>query len=382
MNYSLGVQFHFFGRVLVRQSILVGAALFAVSACKKETPPEPPPAPAPVAAKPAEPPAPAGDATLAKAKAVFKPLSAQFVSEKNPITPEKIALGRQLYFEKRLSKNHDVSCNSCHVLSAFGVDNKPTSEGHKKQLGARNSPTVYNAAGHFVQFWDGRAADVEEQAKGPVLNPVEMAMTDAASVEKVLKSVPGYAPLFAAAFPGEKEPITYDNVAKAIGAFERTLVTPSRFDKYLAGDEKALTDDEKKGVETFISAGCTACHMGEHVGAAMYQKLGLVKAVADLKDEGRSKISNNAGEKFFFKVPTLRNVEKTAPYLHDGSQQTLEGVIAFMGEYQLGKTLTADEVGSIAAFLKTLTGELPAPELISEPAALPGSKTTPKPDPT
>ena len=365
----------------MRKAIIVGATLLAVSSCKKETPPAPPPAPtpAPEAVKPA---APAGDATLVKAKALFKPLSAQFTSETNACTPERVTLGRQLYFEKRLSKNQDVACNSCHLLNALGVDNKPTSEGHKKQIGERNSPSVYNAAGHFVQFWDGRAADVEEQAKGPVLNPVEMAMKDEASVVKVLKSVPGYEPLFAAAFPGEKDPITYDNMAKAIGAFERTLATPSRFDKYLAGDEKALTDAEKKGIETFISVGCTACHTGEFVGGGMYQKFGLVKAVPDLKDEGRSKISKNDAEKFFFKVPSLRNVEKTAPYFHDGSKQTLEEAIAFMGEYQLGKTLSKEEVDSIATFLKSLTGELPPPALIAEPAALPGGKSTPKPDPT
>jgi len=324
----------------------------------------------------------AADPTLDKAKIFFKPLPAQFTSKDNPITKEKVELGRQLYFEKRLSKNQDVSCNSCHLLAKYGVDGQPTSPGHKKQHGERNSPSVYNAGAQFVQFWDGRAATLEEQAKGPLQNPVEMAMPDPASVEKVIKSIPGYAPMFKAAFPGEKDPITYDNLAKAIGAFERTLVTPSRWDKYLEGDESALSAAEKKGLEDFISTGCIACHMGESVGGAMYQKYGLVKPVPGLKDEGRSKISKNKDEKFFFKVPSLRNVEMTAPYLHDGSVKTLEESVTLMADYQLGKTLKPEEVKSITAFLKTLTGPLPAASVIAEPKPLPGSKSTPKPNPS
>ncbi len=324
----------------------------------------------------------AADATLEKARAFFKPVREQCDSTENPITREKVALGRQLYFEKRLSKNHDVSCNSCHLLSKYGVDGEVTSPGHKKQRGDRNSPSVYNAGLHFAQFWDGRAATLEDQAKGPVLNPVEMAMADGPGVEKVLKSIPGYAPLFKAAFPADKEPITYDNMARAIGAFERTLVTPSRFDAYLKGDEKALTAAEKKGLETFVAVGCTACHMGEGVGGAMYQKYGLLKAVPGLKDEGRSKISRNAGEQFFFKVPSLRNVEMTGPFFHDGSQKTLEGAVAFMGEYQLGRQLSKADVDSITTFLKSLTGPLPKAALISEPRALPAGKETPRPDPS
>jgi cytochrome c peroxidase len=318
---------------------------------------------------------------LEKSKVFFKPLPTQFDSKDNPITKEKVALGRQLYFEKRMSKNQDRSCNSCHLLSKYGVDNEPTSEGHKKQRGDRNSPTVFNAGGHFVQFWDGRAATLEDQAKGPVLNPVEMAMPDGPGVEKVIKSIPGYAPMFKAAFPGEANPITYDNIAKAIGAFERTLVLPSRFDQFLRGDEKALTDAEKKGLETYVATGCTACHLGEGIGGGMYQKLGLVKPVLGLKDEGRSKITKSEADKYFFKVPGLRNVAMTAPYLHDGSKKTLEETVTFMGEYQLGKQLKKEEVDSIATFLKSLTGELPK-ALIAEPKALPAGKDTPKPDPS
>jgi cytochrome c peroxidase len=200
-------------------------------------------------------------------------------------------------------------------------------------------------------------------------------------VVKVLKSIPGYAPLFKKAFPADADPITYDNLAKAIGAFERTLVTPSRFDKFLGGDESALSAAEKKGLELYLATGCTACHMGTSFGGEMYQKLGLVKPVAGLKDLGRFAITKKESDKFLFKVPGLRNVEKTAPYLHDGSKATLEETVAFMGEYQLGKQLKKEEVDSLTAFLKTLTGDVPKAWL-QEPKMLAPGKDTPKPDPT
>ena len=167
-----------------------------------------------------------------------------------------------LYYEPRLSKSQEISCNSCHLLDQYGVDGQPTSDGHKGQAGDRNSPTVYNAAGHFVQFWDGRAADVEEQAKGPVMNPVEMAMPSEKQVIAVLKSMPEYVDAFKKAFPGEKDPISYENMAKAIGAFERKLITPSRWDKFLRGDSQALTNEEKAGFNVFMETGCQACHSG------------------------------------------------------------------------------------------------------------------------
>jgi cytochrome c peroxidase len=316
-----------------------------------------------------------------RAKGLFKPLPAQYDSQENEVTPAKVELGRQLFFEKRLSKNQTLSCNSCHDLAKFGVDNEPTSLGHKNQRGGRNSPTVYNAGNHIAQFWDGRAATLEAQAKGPILNPVEMAMKDAAAVEATLKSIPGYQGLFEKAFPAAQGAITYDNMAKAIGAFERTLVTPSRFDAYLAGDVKALTDVEKKGLTTFIEAGCVGCHMGQGVGGGMYQKLGLVKPVPGLKDAGRFEATKKEEDRFFFRVPSLRNVEKTAPYLHDGSLKTLDETVAFMGTYQLGRELKRDEVDSVVAFLKSLTGTLPKAALVA-PKALPGGKATPKADPS
>lgn len=283
-----------------------------------------------------------------------------------------------LYYDARLSKSQKLSCNSCHQLDRYGVDNEPTSEGHKNQRGDRNSPTVYNAAAHFVQFWDGRAADVEEQAKGPVLNPVEMAMPDAKAVVAVLKSMPGYVQAFKRAFPGEKDPVTYDNAARAIGAFERRLLTPARWDKFLGGDQAALTAEEKVGLNTYLAAGCQTCHAGALLGGNLYQKLGTVKGYPDTADPGRFKVTKNEGDRMMFKVPSLRNIEKTGPYFHNGKVVTLEQAVSQMGEYQLGKRLSDGEVRSIVTWFKSLTGEIPegyikAPEL---PKSTP---KTPKP---
>ncbi len=300
----------------------------------------------------------AADPLQERARAVFGVLPAEAASETNPVTPEKIELGRKLYYDGRLSISGTISCNSCHQLDRHGVDNEPTSPGHEGVRGERNSPTVYNAAFHLAQFWDGRAADVEEQAKGPILNPVEMGMPDEASVLRVLDAIPGYGPLFAAAFPDEKDPVTYDNVARAIGAFERRLVTPSRFDAWLEGDADALTAAEKQGLETFMDTGCVSCHSGALVGGQMYQKLGVFEPFPT-QDTGRQSVTGDLEEEYFFKVPSLRNVARTAPYFHDGKVATLALAIRLMGRYQLGKSLTSSEVASIEAFLNALTGEIP-----------------------
>lgn len=353
-------------------------ALSSAPACKKKE--APPPAPASATISPAT--APQGKTEIDPATlAPFKPLPARFEDPKNPLTPEKLALGKMLYFEPRLSKNHDVSCNSCHDLAAFGVDGKATSPGHKKQLGGRNSPTSFNAAGHFVQFWDGRAADVEAQAKGPVLNPVEMAMPSAEKVEAVLASIPQYVDAFKKAFPGDAKAVSFDNMAKAIGAFERTLVTPARWDRYLKGEKTAISPEEKAGFNTFVQTGCLACHMGPLVGAAMYQKVGAVKPWPNQKDQGRFDLTKNEADKMFFKVPSLRNVEKTAPYFHDGSVATLDEAVRLMARHQLGRELGAAEVTRIVAWLRTLTGELPK-DIAQKPTLPPSSDKTPKPDPT
>lgn len=308
----------------------------------------------------------------------FKPLPERFESEMNPINAEKVNLGRMLYYENRFSINQDLSCNSCHDLERYGVDNESTSFGHKKQRGSRNSPTVYNAGGHIAQFWDGRAQTLEDQAKGPILNPVEMAMPNAEYVLKVLKSIPEYVKMFKAVFPNDKEAITYDNVAKAIGAFERQLVTPSRWDKFLKGDKDALTEPEKAGFALFAKLGCPTCHNGAAVGGAQFQKMGLVKPYPDQSDLGRFDVTKSEADKMVFRVPTLRNIEKTAPYFHKGQVATLEEAVKQMAFHQLGRELTDAEIGSIVTWLKTLTGELPR-EYIKKPELPPSSEKTPKP---
>ena len=310
---------------------------------------------------------------------IFKALPPVMDSAANPITEEKVVLGRMLYYDPRLSKGQDVSCNSCHELSKYGVDNQPVSDGDKGQKGTRNSPTVYNAAGHFVQFWDGRAPTVEEQAKGPILNPVEMAMPDQKKVLAVLNSMPEYVAAFQKAFPGEKHPVTFDNLAKAIGAFERKLVTVSRWDKFLGGDQAALSDEEKTGLNKFLDAGCQNCHNGIYVGGSMFQKLGLARPWDNTNDPGRFAVTKQEADRMVFKVPTLRNVEKTAPYFHDGSITTLEDAVRKMADHQLARTLNKEEADSIVTFLKALTGELPT-EYIKEPPLPKSTGKTPKPD--
>jgi cytochrome c peroxidase len=290
----------------------------------------------------------------------FAPLPEAMPSGTGDLTEEKIMLGRMLYYEPRLSKSQGISCNSCHMLDKFGVDGESVSDGHKGQKGSRNSPSVYNAAGHIAQFWDGRAADVEEQAKGPVMNPVEMAMPAEKQVIAVLKSMPEYVQAFKKAFPENKDPVTFDNMANAIGAFERKLVTPARWDKFLRGDQASLTPAEKAGFNTFIAAGCQTCHAGAYLGGNLYQKLGVTKPYPDQSDQGRFLVTKSEGDKMLFKVPSLRNVEMTGPYFHSGKVPTLEETVAQMGEYQLGRRLNDAETKSIVTWMKTLTGDIPA----------------------
>lgn len=327
-------------------------------------------------------PAAAGNKELtdlaARAKATFGVLPAEAESPKHDVTEAKVALGRMLYFENRLSKNQEISCNTCHDLAKFGVDGKATSAGHKGQLGDRNSPTVYNAAVHFTQFWDGRAADVEEQAQKPITNPVEMACPDDAFVVKVLTTIPGYADPFKAAFPDDKEPITMKNVGEAIGAFERRLMTPGRFDEFMNGKTDALTAEEVAGLKTFLEVNCQMCHLGPAVGGTMHQKLGLVKPW-ETKDLGRAKETKNDADKGFFKVPGLRNIAETGPYLHDGSIASLEEVTKLMAERQLGKELTAEQLKNLITFMKALTGKVDE-KYIAKPELPPSGPDTPKAD--
>lgn len=298
----------------------------------------------------------------------FKPLPMEAPNPDNPATAAKVELGKALYYDTRLSKNEDISCNSCHDLATFGVDNEPTSDGDAGQNGDRNSPTVLNAALHLSQFWDGRATDVEEQAGMPILNPVEMAIPSEEFLVDRLASTEDYPAFFAAAFPDEAEPLTYRNIQHALGAFERTLLTPSRFDAYLAGDHEALTGQELAGLEKFIQLGCSTCHNGVNIGAYTFQKFGLFGEYwehtgSEKVDDGRFAVTGNAADKFVFRVASLRNVEKTAPYFHDGSVDTLEEAIRIMVKLQLAMDLSDEEIDDLAAFLRSLTGEVPTEAL-------------------
>ncbi len=272
-------------------------------------------------------------------------------------TPAKISLGRMLYFEGRLSVNGKISCNSCHPLDRFGADGEPTSPGHDGTRGERNSPSTYHAAFHVAQFWDGRAKDVEEQAKAPILNPIEMGMPSEEAVLEMLRGIPTYVEAFAAAFPGEATPLTYENLAIAIGAFARGLVTPSRFDLFLEGDEGALTAHEKEGLRLFLDVGCTTCHQGATIGGTMFQKLGVVHPYPT-EDPGRFAVTGNEADRFVFKVPSLRNVARTAPYFHDGKVATLPEAVRLMAWHQLGKELEPGEIDAIVTFLASLTGTI------------------------
>jgi cytochrome c peroxidase len=292
--------------------------------------------------------------------AVFAPLPATMANADRPSTPAQVTLGRQLFNETVLSNGHDVSCASCHALNGYGADGRRVSFGSVGHAGSRNAPSVYNAAGHLAQFWDGRAATVEEQAKGPVLNPAEMAMPDSNAVLAHLRGSASYRAAFRAAFPGESEPVTYDNVGRAIGAFERGLVTPGRWDAYLRGDSTALTAVEREGLATFVATGCTACHAGAYVGGGSYQKLGRVTAWPTSADSGRFKVTGKPEDLMVFKVPSLRNVAKTGPYFHDGSVADLHEAVRLMAHHQLGKELSAAQITSLVAWLGALTGELPA----------------------
>jgi cytochrome c peroxidase len=311
---------------------------------------------------------------------IFLPLPWIMALECNPITPAKVELGRMLFYDTRLSKNHDVACNTCHLLDSYGVDGLETSRGHKDQVGGRNAPTVYNAAGHIAQFWDGRAADVEDQAKGPPLNPIEMAMADEDAVVVVLKSIPGYVSQFSIVFPDEKDPVTFNNMAKAIGAFERGLLTPSRFDVYLDGDDNALSKKEKSGLMAFLETGCGNCHSGQYLGGGMYQKLGVVKSWDKDTDQGRFDVTGKDADRQFFKVPSLRNIAKTGPYFHNGSIEELDEAVRLMADHQLGVDIEDAQVSLIVAFLESLTGEIDT-AYIAMPELPESSVTTPAPDP-
>lgn len=308
---------------------------------------------------------------MAKAQALFKPLPQIAENKDNPITTEKYELGKALYYDKRLSKDENISCNSCHNLETFGVDNLATSPGDEGGTGDRNSPTVLNAALHFVQFWDGRSKDVEEQAGGPILNPVEMAIPNEEFLIERLSDIEEYQIMYAEAFPGEAMPLSYINTQKAIAVFERTLLTPSPFDDYLNGDAMALNAQQKKGLTAFMDVGCITCHMGVLLGGNMYHKFGIYDEYwehtkSETIDQGLAGVSGDSTQKFMFKVPSLRNIDKTFPYYHDGSVEDLNEAIQIMAVTQLNKELTDEQIADMGAFLESLTGTVPEKALLKE----------------
>ena len=300
-----------------------------------------------------------------------------------PIEPVKIAnpamveLGKKLFFDPRLSRSGGISCNSCHNLSSGGVDNLAASIGDHWQKGGMNSPTVLNSSLSLAQFWDGRAKDLQDQAGGPIANPAEMASSHVATVS-TLETIPGYVAEFNKVFGSNA--ITIDQVTKALAAFEQTLVTPNaRFDQWLKGDDKAINAQELRGYELFKNSGCVACHNGINVGGNSFQKFGVVEAYKTANtSQGRMDVTKQDQDRFMFKVPTLRNVELTYPYFHDGAAKTLNVAVDVMGRLQLGKTFTEAENADIVTFLKTLTGDQPSFGL---PHLPPSGDTTPRPDP-
>lgn len=303
---------------------------------------------------------------------LIKPIEAAKVEN-----PEKVQLGKMLFFEPRLSRSGLISCNSCHNLMTSGADNVPTSIGHGWHKGPVNAPTVYNARFHLAQFWDGRAKDLAEQAKGPIEAPGEMGSTHGLAVE-TLNSIPEYKQRFQTVYKTSTIQIT--QVADAIAAFEETLVTPgSRFDAWLMGDDKALTEQELRGYESFKSVGCVSCHMGPAVGGESYQKLGVVKAYPfDQKQLGRFNVTKKTEDKRVFKVPSLRNIQFTAPYFHDGAVWKLDEAVRIMADIQLGQQLSDGQVNDMVAFLQSLAGQRPKLEWPLLPAS---TQATPLPDP-
>ena len=311
---------------------------------------------------------------------LFAPLPSTIPAvQNNRITPEKIELGKALFFDPRLSASGVFSCNSCHNVGTGGDDNLETSIGHGWQKGPRNSPTVFNAVFNEAQFWDGRAEDLKAQAKGPIQAGVEMANTPE-NVIRTLVSMPQYVAWFEGAFPGEADPVTFDNMARAIEAFEATLITPAPFDAYLNGDDQALTPDQKQGLALFMEKGCVACHNGVNVGGHGYYPFGVIERPgADIlpeNDKGRFAVTQTADDEYVFRASPLRNIAVTAPYFHSGKVWDLEQAVGIMGSSQLGEELNGEEVRLITAFMHSLTGEVPT---VTYPILPPETATTPRP---
>lgn len=317
-----------------------------------------------------------------RANAIFKPIPDKVTEVRGKaVSAEQAQLGHKLWFDPRLSRSHVISCNTCHNLSLGGGDNVTTSIGHGWQKGPRNSPTVLNAVFNAAQLWDGRAEDLQAQAKGPVQAGVEMNNTPE-RVVATLKSIPEYASEFKKAFPGEQDPVSFDNMAYALEAFEVSLTTPdSPFDRYLKGDDKALDAKQKEGLALFMDTGCSACHSGVNVGGQGYFPFGVIKKpgaeILPSGDKGRFTVTNTASDEYVFRAAPLRNVALTPPYFHSGEVWDLEQAVAIMGDSQLGRTLKEDEAGAIAAFLRSLTGRQPQ---VTYPVLPTSTPDTPRPE--
>ena len=308
----------------------------------------------------------AADDLMERTQGRFKPIPKTIPAIKGKsFTQEKITLGKMLYFEPRLSASALISCNTCHNVGIGGADFQETSTGHRWQKGPRNAPTVLNSVFNMAQFWDGRAEDLKQQAKGPVQASVEMNNTPEATI-KVLKSMPEYVALFKKVFPGQPDPVTFDNMAEAIEAFEATLLTPdSSFDLYLKGNKDALTAAQNEGLKVFMDKGCVTCHGGINMGGEAYFPFGLVerpRAEIIVGDTGRYKVTHAKSDEYVFKAPSLRNIELTPPYFHSGKVWSLQEAVRIMGTAQLGATLTAEEVDRIVGFLRSTTGVQPKVE--------------------
>lgn len=292
---------------------------------------------------------------------------------KTPQQEAKIELGKMLWFDPRLSLSGKVSCNTCHDLSTNGADTKPLSIGYAGRKGTVNSPTVFNAEKQIAQFWDGRAKTLAEQATGPITNLLEMAMTPELA-EGVIRSIPGYRPYFEKAF-GSKNP-TFSEIAEALAAFETTLTTPNApFERYLKGNKNALTQQQIDGLKLFRRSGCIRCHSGNLLGGTSFQKVGSVRPyVTDNSSKGRMDVSGKPWDEMMFKVPTLLNVERTAPYFHDGAVKTLPDAVKKMADIQLDMNLSEKQVEEIVAFLESLNGELPKIEKPTLPPSGPETR--------
>jgi cytochrome c peroxidase len=319
-------------------------------------------------------------ALLKQAQALFKSLPPTMGTADRPIAPARVALGRMLFFDPRWTVEGNVSCATCHQPALYGTDALARSIGVQHGTHPRNAPTVLNAGLNFIQHWWGDRTDLEDQAEKALAGVFSSGHADASAAAARIEAIEGYAPAFRQAFPGEANPVTPANVAAALGAYERTLVTPSPFDAFLRGNAQAIPPLARRGLQQFISRGCVSCHNGVGVGGQMFQKFGVVeeywKATGSSEiDKGRFGFTKNPADLYVFKVPSLRNVAVTAPYFHDGSVATLHEAVKVMGRVQLSVTLPDAEIGDIVAFLRTLTG--PLPENFATAPTLPPVKRDP-----